>query len=60
VESVERAFACGVGRSNKLGLVGTGELAVVVEGVLEYADDCLLERDDLGLQLIFRDCCCND
>jgi hypothetical protein len=56
VKRVEGAFACGIGRCDEFRLVGTCELAIVVEGVLEDVDDCLLKRYDLGLQLVLCDC----
>lgn len=49
-EGGDGAFAGGVGGGGKLGHVGAGELAVVVEGVLEDVDDGLLELDDLLLE----------
>jgi hypothetical protein len=57
VEGVEGAFAGGVGGGDEFGLVGARELTVVRKGVLEDGYDGLLERDDLGLKLIFGDCC---
>lgn len=47
------AFACGVGGGDEFCHVGAGELAIIVEGVLEDGYDGLLEGDDLSLQLIF-------
>ena len=35
-------------------MVGAGELAVILEGILEDCDDGLLEGDDLGLELVLR------
>lgn len=54
-QGVEGAFAGGVGGGYELGHVGARQGAVVVEGILEDADDGLLQGDDLGLELVFGD-----
>lgn len=52
LERLERALARRVGGCNQLGHVGTCQLAVAIECILKDGDDGLLERDDLGLQLV--------
>jgi len=52
-ESVEGAFAGGLRGQHQLLHVRRGERTLVGEGVLEDMDYGLLERDDLGLELVF-------
>lgn len=52
-QGFDGAFAGGVGGGGELGHVSAGEGAVVVEGILKDGDDCLLELDDLLLELVF-------
>lgn len=56
LECFQGAFAGGVRGSDELCHIGTGELTVVVEGILEDIDDGLLEGNDLGLQLVLGNC----
>ena len=51
-EGVDGIFPRGVRGGRDSSEVGAGKRAVVVQCVLEDVDDCLLESDDLGLELV--------